>query len=220
MSIRFGWWRADAAKLFERLSQLLTFLSAAACIFLITESVRESTDRAKRKDGTRYHLYIHNLYSPRILVWSKFSSLGWNDLINLLLASHVVDLFVIPWRWPRNLVGPDDMFLVTPVPTLKEASLFIFFLSNTNEMHFVGVNVRSRSWQELEISCKALPQSSEVDEMIVTLSANPWTLCGLESPIAAVGFTGRLLVEQYNLSVPQAGYHLRSASLIVSVNSP
>ena len=49
--------------------------------------------------------------------------------------------------------------------------------------------------------------------MIVT-SANPWTLCGLESPIAAVGFTGRLLVEQYNLSVPQAGYHLRSASLI------
>ena len=120
-------------------------------------------------------------------------------------------------RWPRNLIGPDDMFLVTPVAILKVASLFIFSPSNTNEMHFVGFNVMSRSWQELDISCRALPWSSEVDEIIVTSSTNLLTLCSLESPIAAVGFTGRLLASWAipDLSVPQTGYHLRSVSLIV-----
>ena len=49
----------------------------------------------------------------------------------------------------------------------------ILFPSNTNDTHFGGFSVRSRSWQALEISFRASAWSAGEDEMIVRSSANP-----------------------------------------------
>lgn len=50
-------------------------------------------------------------------------------LMNLFPAS----LYIKSVRNARNMVGPGDMFLVIPVPTVKEASLFVLFPSNTRD---------------------------------------------------------------------------------------
>ena len=49
--------------------------------------------------------------------------------MNFLPASQELDLCDEVWSCPRNLVGPDVMFLVNPEPTIKVADLFIHFPS-------------------------------------------------------------------------------------------
>ena len=89
----------------------------------------------------------------------------------------------------------------------------ILFPSNTNDTHFGGFSVRSRSGQALEISFKASAWSAGEDKTIVRSSANPLTLCGLEQlagePPTTVSFVGR-----NHLSVPRAGFHFRSVTSV------
>ena len=110
MSITFGWWRAEVKHL-GKFSHSLIFLGAAACIFLMADSGIESTAMTKWKEGTRYLLYIHSLYSPGHAPCPDFQFLLEN-LSELLPAWQALDLYDEVWGCPRNLVGPEVMFLV------------------------------------------------------------------------------------------------------------
>ena len=99
MLITFRWWRAEVLKHLSKFSHCLIFMRAAAW----DDSGIESTALTKWKEGTRYLLYIHYLYSPWTCTWSIFSSFCWKIPINFLPASQDLDLYDQVWPASQDL---------------------------------------------------------------------------------------------------------------------
>ena len=66
ISMILGWCRADVVKHLGRFSQHFIFLRDTPYIFVMEASEIGSTAMENLKEGHRYLLYIHSLYSPRM----------------------------------------------------------------------------------------------------------------------------------------------------------
>ena len=77
--------------------------------------------------GLPHILYI--LYTCMVILQLELSFETRSIPMNFLPALQELDLCDEVWSCPRNLVGPDVMFLVNPEPTIKVADLFIHFPS-------------------------------------------------------------------------------------------
>ena len=198
-----------------RPSQCLIFFVHWDWAFLMLDSGITSTAKTKWKAGLRNLWRIHNLYSPLIGDESNLTSFSRKEGTNLLHEALAIARKLWLMVWPRNLVGPVEMFLVEPSTIGKVALLSTFLPSYPKDTHFEGFSVKSRSEQCLWIDCRAATWSSLKEENTDRSSAKPFTLCDHESFIldrlTVPGGLGR-----YNLPFPRAGNHLVSERLIVS----
>lgn len=101
-------------------------------IFLMELLEMVSMTIEKLNEGIRNHLRIYNLYSPRIcavLILLILPSLEWQP--NISPDSLLDTEFEAYTMWPKDLAGPEEMFLFLPAPKSKVVSFSNFFPSNT-----------------------------------------------------------------------------------------
>ena len=104
----------------------------------------------------RHLLWIHSLYSLQMRELSGLFNCLSNSSEKCFPASLAVMNDEYLCVCPKNLVGPDEMFLLVPLPRLKVVVLSGLFPLRIRETHLDGFIVKSRSAQSLETPWRAL----------------------------------------------------------------